>query len=88
MRTICLDAALWESRTEARKALHDALELSEDYASNQDALYDALTEARDIELTIDNADILREKFDRWGNSLLRMLQDAAEENEYIRVTIH
>jgi len=87
MRIIQLDASVWETRADARKAIHDALELSEEYASNLDALHDALTEADGIAVNLTNSGIMTEKLGKWGLSLIRMMKDASEENTHITVTI-
>ena len=75
MRTITLDL----ERMTSVPALHGA---------NLDALYDCLTEIAEPTQIIVPADITdNEKLGWYGEQLLQVLQDAAEENENLQVTV-
>ena len=70
------------------KYLHTALALPEYYGANLDALYDCLTEiAESTELVVPKK-VADEAYLGWyGQQFLQMLEDAAAENEALRVTL-
>ena len=88
MRKITLDIEKMRSLPMLHKYLHTALALPEYYGANLDALYDCLTEiAEPIELVVPKQ-VADEAYLGWyGQQFLQMLQDAAEANEALQVTL-
>ena len=88
MRKIILDIEKMRSLPMLHKYLHTALALPEYYGSNLDALYDCLTEiAESTELVVPKK-VADEAYLGWyGQQFLQMLEDAAAENEALRVTL-
>ena len=88
MRTITLDINRLHSVPALHKYLRSALALPVYYGANLDALYDCLTEIAEPTQLIVPADITNnEKLGWYGEQLLQVLQDAAEENENLQVTV-
>ncbi len=68
--------------------LRSALALPVYYGANLDALYDCLTELdAATELVVPKAIVDEAHLGWYGEQLLQVLQDAAEENEVLKVTI-
>lgn len=88
MRKIVLDIEKMRSLPMLHKYLHTALALPEYYGANLDALYDCLTEiAESTELVVPKK-VADEAYLGWyGQQFLQMLEDAAAENEALRVTL-
>ena len=88
MRKIILDIEKMRSLPMLHKYLHTALALPEYYGANLDALYDCLTEiAESTELVVPKK-VADEAYLGWyGHQFLQMLEDAAAENEALRVTL-
>lgn len=86
MRRIVLDAEKMTSLPGLHKHLHRALDLPEYYGMNLDALYDCLTElGEETELVVPQK-VTEEQYLGWyGSQLLQVLQDAAEENDKLRL---
>ena len=88
MRTITLDINRLHSVPALHKYLRNALALPAHYGANLDALYDCLTEIAEPTQIIVPADITdNEKLGWYGEQLLQVLRDAAEENENLQVTV-
>ena len=88
MRTITLDINRLHSVPALHKYLRSALALPMYYGANLDALYDCLTEIAEPTQIVVPADITdNEKLGWYGEQLLQVLQDAAEETENLQVTI-
>lgn len=88
MKTITLDLERMTSVPVLHKYLRSALALPEHYGANLDALYDCLTEIAEPTQIVVPADITdNEKLGRYGEQLLQVLQDAAEENDNLQVTV-
>lgn len=88
MRTITLDINRLHSVPALHKYLRSALALPMYYGANLDALYDCLTEIAEPTQIVVPADITdNEKLGWYGEQLLQVLQDAAEENEILQVTV-
>ena len=88
MRRVVLDGKLMQSR----KALHDylarILELPSYYGANLDALHDVLTElSEDTELVVTDSLEMQEALGTYGDTLIRVLQDSAEENPFLRIIL-
>ena len=88
MRKITLDIEKMRSLPMLHKYLHTALALPEYYGANLDALYDCLTEiAESTELVVPKK-VADEAYLGWyGQQFLQMIEDAAAENEALRVTL-
>ena len=88
MRKINLDIEKMRSLPMLHKYLHTALALPEYYGANLDALFDCLTElAEPTELVIPRQ-VADEAYLGWyGQQFLQMLQDAAEENTALKITL-
>lgn len=79
METIYLDGARLCNRAEAMGLLGEVLALPEWWGRNLDALYDCLTEpGRPLRLVLQNREAMEAS--RFGRRLLRVLEDAAEDN--------
>lgn len=88
MKKITLDLAHMQSVPALHNYLRSALALPVYYGANLDALYDCLTELDAATELVVPAVIADEAHLGWyGEQLLQVLQDAAEENEALTVTI-
>lgn len=88
MKTITLDLERMKSVSSLHKYLRGVLALPEHYGANLDALYDCLTEIAEPTQIIVSANVTdNEKLGWYGEQLLQVLQDAAEENENLQVTV-
>ena len=80
MRTITLDLERMTSVPALHKYLRSALALPVYYGANLDALYDCLTEIAEPTQIVVPANVTdNEKLGWYGEQLLQVLQDAAEE---------
>ena len=88
MRKINLYIEKMRSLPMLHKYLHTALALPEYYGANLDALFDCLTElAEPTELVVPRQ-VADEAYLGWyGQQFLQMLQDAAEENTALKITL-
>ena len=88
MRKINLDIEKMRSLPMLHKYLHTSLALPEYYGANLDALFDCLTElAEPTELVVPRQ-VADEAYLGWyGQQFLQMLQDAAEENTALKITL-
>lgn len=88
MKTITLDLAHMQSVPALHNYLRSVLALPVYYGANLDALYDCLTELDVVtELVVPAAIADEAHFGWYGEQLLQVLQDAAEANEALTVTI-
>lgn len=88
MRTIKLDLEKMSSLPALHKYLHQALELPEYYGANLDALYDCLSAMAEPTKLIISSKIGTPEYLGWyGEQLLCVLNDAADENEALEVEI-
>ena len=88
MKKITLDLAHMQSVPALHNYLRSVLALPVYYGANLDALYDCLTELDAATELVVPASIADEAHLGWyGEQLLQVLQDAAEENEALTVTI-
>lgn len=84
MRRIELDGACLCRREQAMDYLSVCLELPEWWGRNLDALYDCLTELGEpTVLVLTRREAMRES--PFGRMLLRVLEDAAEDDPYLQV---
>lgn len=87
MRTITLDLERMTSVPALHKYLRSALAPAH-YGANLDALYDCLTEIVEPTQIIVPANVTdNEKLGWYGEQLLQVLQDAAEGNDNLQVTV-
>ena len=87
MRTITLDLERMTSVPALHKYLRSALALPAHYGANLDALYDCLTEIVEPTQIIVPANVADNEKLGWYGEQLQVLQDAAEENENLQVTV-
>ena len=88
MRKIELDLKKMDSVPALHKHLFKMLNLPKYYGCNLDALHDCLTEmAEPVEIVVPKA-VAEEKYlGNYGEGLLNVFQDSAEENECLKITI-
>lgn len=88
MQEICLDGRLMLSRETAHAHIKQQLDLPEFYGNNLDALHDCLTSiATPMHIVVSHGEAMKEALGSYGEILLRVLSDVAEENECVTVTI-
>ena len=86
--TVILDGKAMVDRVSAHSHLADRLELPTYYGRNLDALYDVLTEiGEETELVLTDPAAVAEQMGKYGEALLATLQEAAEENPRLIVTL-
>lgn len=84
MKRITLDFSKVEDRESLHKYLEEQFEFPSYYGRNLDALWDLLSEIHDYTLIeLQNIYSMYEKVDQYSVRLLKTLDDAAQENEYI-----
>lgn len=82
MKEVILDCSALADRETLHKTLERELGFPTWYGRNLDALHDCLTDFREpVRITLQNLDSLM----NYGKKLLRVLQDAAAENENIHI---
>ncbi len=88
MRKINLELNKMTSLPALHNYLHQALELPEYYGMNLDALHDCLTEISEpLEIVVPQKVEDEDYLGWYGKQLLAVLEDAAEENEALKVKI-
>lgn len=88
MRTVELDIRQMNSVPALHKHLYKMLALPKYYGCNLDALHDCLTEMTEPLEIIVPAQVTEEKYlGDYGEGLLQVMQDSAEENESLKITI-
>ena len=88
MRTFSLDRVRMTSVPALNIFLRCAVALPAFYGANLDALYDCLTEIAEPTQIVVPANVTdNEKLGWYGEQLLQVLQDAAEENKNLQVTV-
>ena len=86
--TVVLDGKAMVDRVTAHTHLAERLELPTYYGRNLDALYDVLTEiGEETEIILTNPAAVAEQMGKYGEALLATLQEAAEENPNLTVTL-
>ena len=86
--TVILDGKAMVDRVSAHSHLADRLELPTYYGRNLDALYDVLTEiGEETEIVLTDPAAVAEQMGKYGEALLATLQEAAEENPRLIVTL-
>ena len=85
---IILNGRAMTDRPSAHSHLAERLELPAWYGRNLDALYDVLTEiGSDTELILEDPAAVVENLGKYGESLLSTMQEAAEENLHLTITL-
>ena len=88
MKTYVIDGLTIENPEQLHDALQKALPLPDYYGRNLDALHDVLTEWReDFTLRIDDCDSMLSALETYGVYFMRMLNDAAGENEHFLIDL-
>ena len=86
--TVYLDGRAMLDRVSAHSHLADRLELPTYYGRNLDALYDVLTElGEETELILSDPAAVVQQMGKYGEALLATMQEAAEENPKLIVTL-
>ncbi len=85
---IILDGKAMVDRPGAHSHLAERLDLPTYYGRNLDALYDVLTEiGTDTELILEDPAAVAENLGKYGEALLATMQEAAEENPHLIITL-
>ena len=86
--TVLLDGKAMVDRVSAHAHLADRLDLPTYYGRNLDALYDVLTEiGEETEIVLTDPAAVAEQMGKYGEALLATMQEAAEENPNLIVTL-
>lgn len=85
---IILDGSAMTDRVAAHTQLAERLELPKWYGRNLDALYDCLTEiGTETEILLKDPAAVVDLMGKYGEALLATMQEAAEENPKLIVTL-
>ena len=85
---IILDGRAMVDRPSTHTHLARQLELPTWYGRNLDALYDVLTElGTDTQIILEAPGAVIENLGKYGEALLRTMQEAAEENPHLSITL-
>ncbi len=88
-RRITLSGNKMTSREVLHTYLAKKLAFPDYYGKNLDALNDCLCERdKPLHITVTYADRLKERLGDYGETFLQVLQDAAEENERISLSVY
>ena len=86
--TVILDGKAMVDRVATHSHLAERLELPTWYGRNLYALYDVLTEiGEDTEIVLTDPAAAVEQMGKYGEALLATMQEAAEENPHLTVTL-
>ena len=86
--TVILEGKAMTDRVSALSHLAERLELPTYYGRNLDALYDVLTEiGEETEIILTDPAAVVEQMGKYGEALLATMQEAAEENPRLIVTL-
>ena len=85
---IILNGNAMTDRPAAHSHLVERLELPTWYGRNLDALYDVLTEiCSDTEIILEDPAAVAEQLGKYGEALLSTMQEAAENNPHLTITL-
>lgn len=85
---VILNGKAMTDRPTAHSHLTERLELPAWYGRNLDALYDVLTGiGEDTELILENPTAVIENLGKYGEALLSTMQEAADENPHLIITL-
>ncbi len=76
---IILDGKRMTAKEEAHAYLQEALDFPAYYGRNLDALYDCLTERRNLEIEVQDADVMLQTLGKYGEKLLEVLRESPKE---------
>lgn len=86
--TVILKGARMIDRVAVHNHLAERLQLPSYYGRNLDALYDVLTEiGDDTEIVLENPAAVAEQLGKYGEALLSTMQEAAESNPHLTITL-
>ena len=86
--TVVLDGKVMVDRVTAHNHLVERLGLPTWYGRNLDALYDVLTEiSEETQIVLNDPAAVAEQMGKYGEALLATMQEAAEENPKLIVTL-
>lgn len=80
MTYIVIDGSAIRDRESMHTLLAQRLSLPDWYGKNLDALYDCLTDTKDMTVVLRNAESMTAALGGYGEAVLRVLRDAAAEN--------
>ena len=85
---IILNGNAMTDRPAAHSHLAERLELPAWYGRNLDALYDVLTEiGTDTEIILEDPAAVIDNLGKYGEAMLSTMQEAAEENPHLIITL-
>ncbi len=85
---IVLEGRAMTDRPAAHSHLVERLELPTYYGRNLDALYDMLTEiGSDTEIILEDPAAVIENLGKYGEAMLSTMQEAAEANPHLTITL-
>lgn len=86
--TVTLNGKAMVDRPAAHSHLADQLDLPTYYGRNLDALYDVLTDiGEDTQIILEAPAAVIENLGKYGEALLATMQEAAEENPHLTITL-
>ena len=86
--TVTLNGKAMVDRPAAHSHLAERLDLPSYYGRNLDALYDVLTDiGQDTQIILDDPAAVIENLGKYGEALLSTMQEAAEENPHLTITL-
>ena len=85
---VILDAEKMTDKQSTHAYLKETLDLPVYYGNNLDALYDVLSEiCEDTQIILRDPAAVAEQMGKYGEALLATMQEAAEENPRLTVTL-
>ena len=85
---IVLNGKAMTDRPTAHSHLAERLDLPTYYGRNLDALYDVLTDiGEDTQIILEDPAAVIENLGKYGEALLSTMQEAAEENPHLIITL-
>ena len=86
--TITLNGKAMVDRPAAHSHLAERLDLPTYYGRNLDALYDVLTDiGEETQIILEDPAAVVENLGKYGEALLSTMQEAAEENPHLIITL-
>ena len=86
--TVTLNGKAMVDRPAAHSHLADQLDLPTYYGRNLDALYDVLTDiGEDTQIILEDPAAVVDNLGKYGEALLCTMQEAAEENPCLTITL-
>ena len=86
--TVILEGSRMIDRVAVHNHLAERLQLPSYYGRNLDALYDVLTElGEETTIILRDPALVAEQLGKYGEALLNAMQEAAEENPMLSITL-